>query len=87
MVSITVVCQDLAIEDCLNGFCSHDIREAEAECEMALINNKDEKVFEIVVTSKQDLAKTMQLTHAYTYHCRQARAIMGDLRLHRHFKL
>ena len=65
--------------------------DAEPEFEMACINDKNEKVSETFMMSKQDLSKTMRLTHAFTYFSSQARTVRGDLRLcdtdHRHFTL
>ena len=61
------------------------------EFEMACVNDKNEKVSETFMISKQDLAKTMRLTHAFTYYSSQAPTIRGALRLcdtdHRHFTL
>jgi hypothetical protein len=55
--------------------------DTEPEFEMACVNDRDEKVSETFMMSKQDLAKTMRLTHAFTYSSSQARTIRGDLRL------
>ena len=59
--------------------------------EMACVNDKDEKVSETFMMSDEDLARTMRLTHAFTYYSSQARTIRGELRLcdtdHRHFTL
>ena len=59
--------------------------------EMACVNDKDEKVSETFMMSDEDLARTMRLTHAFTYFSSQARTIRGELRLcdtdHRHFSL
>ena len=70
---------------------AEDDAEPEFEFEMACINDKNEKVSETFMMSKQDLAKTMRLTHAFTYYSSQARTIRGDIRLcdtdHRHFTL
>jgi hypothetical protein len=61
------------------------------EFEMACVNDKDEKVSETFMMSEEDLARTMRLTHAFTYYSSQARTIRGELRLcdtdHRHFTL
>ena len=68
-----------------------DSHGSEPEFEMACINDKNEKVSETFMMSKQDLAKTMRLTYAFTYYSSQARTIRGALRLcdtdHRHFSL
>ena len=65
--------------------------DAEPEFEMACINDQDEQVSATFMMSKQDLATTMRLTHAFTYYSSQARTIYGDLRLcdtdHRRFTL
>jgi len=67
------------------------VTEDDSEFEMACVNDKDEFVSETFMMSKQDLAKTMRLTHAFTYYSSQARTIRGALRLcdtdHRHFSL
>jgi hypothetical protein len=67
------------------------VTEDDLEFEMACVNDKNEKVSETFMMSKQDLAKTMRLTHAFTYYSSQARTIRGALRLcdtdHRHFSL
>jgi hypothetical protein len=59
--------------------------------EMACVNDKDEKVSETFMMSEEDLARTMRLTHAFTYYSSQARTIRGELRLcdadHRQFSL
>jgi hypothetical protein len=55
--------------------------DTEPEFEMACVNDRDEKVSETFMMSKQDLAKTMRSTHAFTYYSSQARTIRGDLRL------
>ena len=61
------------------------------EFEMACVNDKDEKVSETFMMSEEDLARTMRLTHAFTYYSSQAQTIRGELRLcdtdHRHFTL
>ncbi len=61
------------------------------EFEVACVNDKDEKVSETIMMSEEDLARTMRLTHAFTYYSSQARTITGELRLcvtdHRHFSL
>ena len=43
------------------------------EFEMACVNDKDEKVSETFMMSEEDLARTMRLTHAFTYYSSQAR--------------
>ena len=67
------------------------VTEDDSEFEMACVNDQDEFVSETFMMSKQDLAKTMRLTHAFTYYSSQARTIRGALRLcdtdHRHFSL
>jgi hypothetical protein len=55
--------------------------DTEPEFEMACVNDRDEKVSETLMMSKQDLAKTMRLTYAFTYYSSQARTIRGDLLL------
>ena len=61
------------------------------EFEMACVNDKDEKVSETFMMSEEDMARTMRLTHAFTYYSSQARTIRGELRLcdtdHKHFTL
>ena len=68
-----------------------DSHEIEPKFKMACINDKDEEVSATFMMSEQDLAKTMRLTHAFTYYSSQARTIRGDIRLcdtdHRHFTL
>ena len=65
--------------------------DSSTEFEMACVNDKDEKVSETIMMSEEDLARTMRLTHAFTYYSSQARTITGELRLcdtdHRHFSL
>ena len=61
------------------------------EFEMVCVNDKGEHVSETFMMSEEDLARTMRLTHAFTYYSSQARTITGELRLcdtsHRHFTL
>ena len=61
------------------------------EFDMVCVNDKNERVSETFMMSEEDLARTMRLTHAFTYYSSQARTIMGELRLcdtdHRHFTL
>ena len=61
------------------------------EFEMACVDDEDKKVSETFMMSEEDLARTMRLTHAFTYYSSQARTIRGELRLcdtdHRHFTL
>ena len=70
---------------------TEDDADTEPEFEMACVNDKGEKVSQTFMRSKQDLAKTMRLTHEFTYYSSQARTLRGDLRLcdtdHRHFSL
>ena len=67
------------------------VAEDATEFEMACVNDKDERVSETFMMSEEDLARTMRLTHAFTYYSSQARTIRGELRLcdtdHRHFTL
>jgi hypothetical protein len=51
------------------------------EFEMVCINDKNEKVAETFMMSEDELARTMRLTHAMTYHSTQSRTIIGQLRL------
>ncbi len=55
------------------------------EFEMACVNDKNEKVSETFMMSEEDLAKTMRLTHTFTYYSSQARTITGED--HRHFSI
>ena len=68
-----------------------DSHEIEPKFKMACINDKDEEVSATFMMSEQDLAKTMRLTHAFTYYSSQARTIRGVIRLcdtdHRNFTL
>ena len=64
---------------------------SDTEFEMVCVNDKDEKVSGTFMMSEEDLARTMRLTHAFTYYSSQARTIRGELHLcdtgHRHFTL
>jgi hypothetical protein len=61
------------------------------EFEMVCVNDKNDKLGETFMMSEEDLARSMRLTHALTYHSCQARTIIGDIRLcqtnHRLFTL
>ena len=61
------------------------------EFEMACVKDKNEKVSATFTMSEEETAKTMRLTHAFTYYSSQARTITGELRLcdtdHKHFSL
>ena len=58
---------------------------------MICVNDRNEGVGQTFMISEEDLARTMRLTHALTYHSTQARTVIGDIRLcetrHRLFTL
>ena len=58
-----------------------DAGDKTSEFEMAAINDDDKNIGASLIMTKQELANTMRLTHAFTYYSAQARTIHGPLKL------